>query len=926
MIFLSSSSSSSFTNISLGNLRHATQHPERRGRGEMSTALLLTLYVTVDTTRALLVFGALHSRSASGGVELSPSLLTFAAEAFKLFLIAIPGVLITTPKEVGRSRFLLNKDVVGSVNNNRNRWETLRPYTKFAIPAALYGTNNVLYFTGLKITSPALLQVCVLSKLPLTALLHHLVIKRRYSKRMWYSLTILSFGLILAGSPQALWNPDTKIEWSDLISGPVIGLTVGIVSACSSVYTELALKENNVGFWQAQTYLYFWGTLFTGFAALISYLHSSPPPIPPLSTTSSSNLSEALPAFSLIVTITALTGLIVALILRQKDNLVKLVGSSLCITTVFVLQHLVFPKTDGLDFRTSFGIGVLTLATWTYNHYKEIGDDGNNNNNSPPPPSRSQYSQLSTNSPHSEEEEDDENSSSSSSDKIIFQHNPDTPSSSFSSESPIFPPTTTSTLSTTGTSNGDDLYTPTPTRLLIGFSLVLLISTLTSLQPSTTTTTSSERDLMSKTRSDSSGKGQKEKELVLKDLELINKEQEKEEENIGIASWIQFEQEEEEEEEGTTKRGIECLSRRGGEEEDSNLSIKTMNRNGCKVFPLPDQGLITHVFWSGERWRIPSFELLIDSWLATQDLTTNTNNHLIWWYESTNEPPSSFMDTYSESTFKNFITFKKFNESLITNSPRGGRSSCLSEMKEWIDTEYRKEIELPEMTRKSLIKLWILEQFGGVWLGESDLMVLRDFRGLERLGPSILSNEGNGFIDDSLMISGPDWGSTGEKMMKVACQLPFQTRLLIEKFPGLRLKAGPVALYTEGVVRLCEQEQCGLTLLPTSFVSIPPTVSTCQPFPTKLLKDHVVEEFFTQGKWIWKTGMLEKDDSDPCWSYGEEGGVEEKSLLSLMKDRVEKVLKERIEEGDWRSRELFTRETRVLLGTGGGWGRIEESY
>lgn len=79
-------------------------------------------------------------------------------------------------------------------------------------------------------------------------------------------------------------------------------------------------------------------------------------------------------------------------------------------------------------------------------------------------------------------------------------------------------------------------------------------------------------------------------------------------------------------------------------------------------------------------------------------------------------------------------------------------------------------------------------------------------------------------FSDSLMIPGPDWGSTGEKMMKVACQLPFQTRLLIEKFPGLRLKgknnhflsflssrkirradtltweslAGPVSLYTEG--------------------------------------------------------------------------------------------------------------------------------
>ncbi|GAA5963544.1 hypothetical protein JCM3765_006275 [Sporobolomyces pararoseus] len=452
----------------------------------MSTTLLLTVYVTVDTTRALLVFGALHSGE---GIHLSPSALTFAAEAFKLFLIAIPGVLLTTPKSQG-SRFLLkSRGGGGSLNKEDEQeeegasnwnWESIRPYTRFAIPAVLYGTNNVLYFTGLKITSPALLQVCVLSKLPLTALLHHLVIKKRSSKPMWYSLIILSFGLILAGSPKGLWNQTvggvSTIEWSDLISGPVIGITVGIVSACSSVYTELALKENNVGFWQAQTYLYFWGTLFAGFAALISHL-STP------STVSSSSNSNSL-AFSLIVTITALTGLIVALILRRKDNLVKLVGSSLGITTVFVLQHLWFPNlADGLDFTTSFGIGVLTLATWTYNHYKEIGDDGtitaspistDNNNNS-----RSQYSQLSTNSP---DDDDDDDENETSSDKVLY---PDTPSTSFSSESPIFPPTTSS-IGGGGESNNDSsgstFYTPTPTRLLVGFSLVLLISTLTGLQ------------------------------------------------------------------------------------------------------------------------------------------------------------------------------------------------------------------------------------------------------------------------------------------------------------------------------------------------------------------------------------------------------------------------------------------------------------
>jgi len=175
---------------------------------------------------------------------------------------------------------------------------------------------------------------------------------------MWYSLLILSFGLILAGSPSTLSSSSTgsRIEWEDLLSGPVIGLTVGVVSACSSVYTELALKQE-IGFWQAQTYLYFWGTVFAGFAALISSSSS---------TTTTTTTRSSLPAFSLVVTVTALTGLVVALILRQRDNLVKLVGSSLCITTVFILQHFFFPlTTEGLNFTTTFGIGILTLATWS---------------------------------------------------------------------------------------------------------------------------------------------------------------------------------------------------------------------------------------------------------------------------------------------------------------------------------------------------------------------------------------------------------------------------------------------------------------------------------------------------------------------------------------------------------------------------------
>jgi len=172
---------------------------------------------------------------------------------------------------------------------------------------------------------------------------------------MWLSLAVLTCGMVVAGCPEQIWDPQQRrnIQISDFLTGPLIGLTIGSVSACSSIVTELMLKEK-VEFWQAQVWLYGWGSLFTGLLAIGANSRV---------VLDSQSTLASLPAFFLVASVTAATGLVVALILRQRDNLVKLVGASLCITTVFVLQHLLFPLTDGLDFRTTFGIGILTVSS-----------------------------------------------------------------------------------------------------------------------------------------------------------------------------------------------------------------------------------------------------------------------------------------------------------------------------------------------------------------------------------------------------------------------------------------------------------------------------------------------------------------------------------------------------------------------------------
>ncbi|BGP12157.1 hypothetical protein JCM10213_004722 [Rhodosporidiobolus nylandii] len=312
----------------------------------MLGVLLLPVYVGVDTSRALIAYATLN-----GGLELSATAITGGAELCKLVVAVSAAVILKQP-------FSLPSPPRDNASSAVAR---IQPYLRFAVPALLYFVNNVLFLAALQITTPALLQVCVLSKLPLTALLHHIVVRPRRNPAMWTSLAVLTGGLVLAGAPEALWDANLRrsIHVKDLLAGPAAGLTIGVLSACASVWTELQLKEE-VAFWTAQVHLYAAGTVFAGTFALIRGLPSLD--------------SSALSAFCLLVGVTACSGLLVASILRQRDNLVKLVGASLCITTVFLLQHLFFPDVSTIEARSVLGIGILTVATWTFNYYKDAGD------------------------------------------------------------------------------------------------------------------------------------------------------------------------------------------------------------------------------------------------------------------------------------------------------------------------------------------------------------------------------------------------------------------------------------------------------------------------------------------------------------------------------------------------------------------------
>ncbi|KAM3084041.1 hypothetical protein ACMFMG_001852 [Clarireedia jacksonii] len=306
---------------------------------------LLPIYIVGETIRANYAYFAFQTAP-----HITPSLVALISETLKLVI----AVVITTYSDDGL------ESIRKKCNSNH-----LKEIMRYGLPAALYLTNNLIYFTVLPATSPSLLQVCMLAKLPATALLHHLWVRRQSNKNAWISLCFLSVGLLLFNIPSG----DSTKGW---LLAPVAGLIIAMLSAVASIASESLTKSGS--FWESQFWLYMWGVFFS----IVSYPvatrltpsrdYSDKPNI---STTSTVTIAIY---FSCL---TASVGLIVAVMLRKKDNLMKLVGASISLLTIAITQYFLFPslRSSGFTMWKILGGLVVILSTGLYNYFKDIPVD-----------------------------------------------------------------------------------------------------------------------------------------------------------------------------------------------------------------------------------------------------------------------------------------------------------------------------------------------------------------------------------------------------------------------------------------------------------------------------------------------------------------------------------------------------------------------
>jgi len=256
------------------------------------------------------------------------------------------------------SFFLLARDSGGytqamyEVNDKiiKSPMETL----KVGIPAALYTVQNNLIFVALSNMPAPMYQVTYQLKILTTALLSILMLSRLISAQQWFGLFMLFLGVATIQ-----YNPDADTEikpHTNLMVGLIAVLAACVTSGLAGVYFEKILKGSSTSIWLRNIQLGLYGTIL----GLIGCLWIDGDRI-----VAEGFFTEYNHLTILAILLQSAGGLIVAMVLKYADNILKCFGNGAAI----VLSCLVSSMLGDYEPTALFGVGTIfvMVAIFLYN-------------------------------------------------------------------------------------------------------------------------------------------------------------------------------------------------------------------------------------------------------------------------------------------------------------------------------------------------------------------------------------------------------------------------------------------------------------------------------------------------------------------------------------------------------------------------------
>ncbi|CAG8594981.1 5688_t:CDS:1 [Paraglomus occultum] len=305
--------------------------------------------VTLVVQNSTLVIVMRYSRLVPKEELYSTATAVFMAELIKLALSLWFAIRTQIAEKNKFSAYDLYSDVFAA-----DAW-------KLMIPAALYTVQNNLQYIAVSFLDAATFQVTYQLKILTTALFSVLMLKRTLSGMKWISLVILTIGVALVSLPNDY--DKTKISSKDNGLEQFVGLgavsVACVLSGIAGVYFEKVLKEKKEkkpSVWVRNIQLSF----FSLFPALVLGVWWK----------DGNLVSERgffygySPVVWSVILCQAIGGLIVAMVVKYADNILKGFATSISIILSFIASVILFAFPVTLIFLA--GCVLVLVATYMY--------------------------------------------------------------------------------------------------------------------------------------------------------------------------------------------------------------------------------------------------------------------------------------------------------------------------------------------------------------------------------------------------------------------------------------------------------------------------------------------------------------------------------------------------------------------------------
>jgi len=318
-------------------------HTESKGSGKELLKYISLITLIVQNTALVLLMR--KSRVVAEGPLYYTTTVVFFMEVVKV--VVCLGVVYFEKK--------YTKDFVNTIHVNiiGQPSETL----KMIIPASIYAIQNNLLFIALSNLEAAVYQVTYQLKILTTALFSVSLLGKSLNKKQWISLLLLMMGVTLV--QLELQSNQVAGNNKDNNQNPLHGLAAVLIACFSSgfagVYFEKVVKKAESNIWIRNIQLGVFGALFS----LLTMVLQDGAKI------SENGLFYGYNMLTFVVIfMQAIGGLVVALVVKYADNILKGFATSISILFSAIISFWLSDFWPSMQF--SCGTGIVLVSVYIY--------------------------------------------------------------------------------------------------------------------------------------------------------------------------------------------------------------------------------------------------------------------------------------------------------------------------------------------------------------------------------------------------------------------------------------------------------------------------------------------------------------------------------------------------------------------------------